>query len=392
MTIGNLSNSGLANATALPELAEESLAIARQEQAREILADQSLKNLSEKLKNGTELVALDAPQASNDDGDFYSTMISALSRLAGLLGDMADSTIVELQFKRDEIKQLLKDKIATIEENETRRQEAIEARKEMEAHKKRAGVFGSFMNFVFAAAEIIGGAFVLAGGIISANPALIAGGASLMAAGALEVTAEIMTLTGGNEDTADKLRMAADGLLIAGIVLSSFGAASAAAPALAAAKRGAKEGVKEGAEKVVKETVEKAVKEGAEKLAKEAGETAAEKSSKRGLVYAARGGQTMVKGAAVAGAGNKSYEMYMTFKQHEYDVRQVELEAEIAELGAELEANVAKQEFINQLIQLLQEQWTRAVAGPIEEALKTLNGAIQDRGGVSKRIAASFSV
>lgn len=371
----------------LPELAEDSLAIAQQAQVQTLVRE---KNLSQSINNTTQLVALEPPKIEKNSGDFYTTMTLALSRLAGVLGDMADGIIVELQFKRDEIKQLLKDKLETIAENEQRRKDAIAAKEAMEANKKRSGIFGSVMNFVFAGAEVLGGIAIIVGGALTANLGLIAGGVSLIAAGALEIAAEVITLTTGKEDVANRLSSAAIGFLVAGIVMSTYGAGAAAAAAITT-KKAVKEGAEFGAETVVKQGGKKIAIETGEKVAKESVEKASDDALVAG--YAVKdGGRVLSYGATISGVGNKGYKVYMAIQEKNYKYRAAEIEQEIAELGATLDAVMQEQEYVNKLIQLLQEQWTRAIAGPIEEAMKTLNESIKERAGVSRRIAASMGV
>ncbi|VUD69228.1 Secreted effector protein SseC [Thalassocella blandensis] len=384
MTIGNLTpihTTTAKSGESMSDVVEESLNVALQEQAREFIRDQSLTELTKKIKSNPNNVPLEEPEYKGKGGDYYQVMVLALSRMAGLMGDMADSTQIELQFKREEIKQLLKDKLESIEQKEERRQQRIAAEKALEEQKKHAGIWGSVMSFVFAAAEIIGGAFVTAAGVISGNPVLIAGGASLIAAGSLEIAAEVMTLTGGNEDTINKMKMAAMGLMAVGLALSTFGAASAGATGAMVGKKAAQEGAEAAVKKGTKEATEAAAK----KASKEATESAVERNMKYGA-------EAFTVGHVTSNVGNSVAQTYLAVKQNQYDKRAADLQHDIEVLQAELDATIEKQEYINKLIQIIQEHWTRAMLGPVDEAMKILNSAIQDHGGVSRRIAASFGV
>ena len=384
--------------TPFSDATQDEMVTAQQIQAQNLLSEERLPILAARGNNNSVPVMLDMPGVNTSTAEytgFFNMITNTLAELSGLLGDMADSLQVDLQFKQTEAKRLLKEKLQAIEQREQRRQEAIAAEQEMQAHRKKAGIFGSIMNFMFAAAEVFAGAAMIVGGALSANPALIAGGSMLVAAGALDVAAEVLKLQGGNEKTIEKLEYAAMGLMISGIVIGSIGAASAAAPAMAGLKAGAKAAVKKGAKaalKAGKEAAEKATKEAAEKATKEAAEATVNKSSKQFLEKTYK---TLYKNAALLATatelGNKAYSIYMTTQERDYEVRAAQLEADIAELHAKFEETIANQTLVNQMIQLLMEQWTRALAGPVQEALKILNETIQDHGNTSRRIAASFS-
>ncbi|WP_444917407.1 type III secretion system translocon subunit SctE [Microbulbifer sp. JMSA003] len=375
----------------LPELSQESLEIAQREQLKAEAGNAGLASLNKEVKSA-QRAELQVPSADTETGDFYETITLALSKMAGLMGDMADTIQVELQFKQYEIKQLLKDKLKTIEENQERLEEQVEARKAFENQKRRSGVFGSVMNFTFAAAEIVSGALLVVGGVVSGNPALIAGGTCLIAAGSLEIAAEVVKLTGGSAELEGKLRDAALGLMIAGIVMGTCGAGTGLAGGAAAAKAGAKEGAERALREGVEEGAERAAREGAEASAERGAKEGAKATTSKSTKYVKSSTGTFVASATVQNAGNAGMKIYDAKIQRDYDRREAELEFDIQRLQARLEAVIAKQEFVNQLIQLLKEQWCRAIVSPVESAIKVLNGAIQDRGAANTRIAASFSV
>ncbi|WP_413662028.1 type III secretion system translocon subunit SctE [Microbulbifer sp. CNSA002] len=390
--------------TSVQDLSQQSLEIAQREKSK--LEMGALAPIARSAVVGnSQQVELDIPDSDEDKGSFYSTLTDALSRLAGLMGDMADTVQFELQFKRQEIKRVLEEKLRDIKENAELEQERKKNEEELARQKKILKICGAVCNFFMGAAEMVAGACMVVAGVVSLNPALIAGGVCLAAAGAVEVTEGAVRLANGSEEMISRLSNASTGLMVAGVALVTFGAAAPAASAMVGAKKGIKEGaekgvesavkkgVKEGAEKGAteaaektgKQSIEKSAKESVQDTAEEAGKTMAEKFRDRGIQVAATSG-------SIAVAGNGAKEIYAAIKQKGYEQREAELDNEIKALQARLEGIEAKQEFINKLIQLLQEQWTRAIISPVQDAVKVLNNAIQDRAGVNMRIAASHGV
>ncbi|WP_226648334.1 type III secretion system translocon subunit SctE [Microbulbifer variabilis] len=438
--------------TNVQDLSQQSLEIAQREKLKIEMG--SLAPVAKSaIAGNTQHVELDMPETDENKGSFYSTLTDALSRLAGLMGDMADTVQFELQFKRQEIKRVLEEKLRDIQKNVELEQERKNNIEELEKQKKVQKIFGAVCNFFMGAAEVVAGASMVVGGVFSLNPALIAGGVCIAAAGAVEVAEGAVRLANGSEEAISRLTRANNGLLVVGVALVSFGAAAPAAGAMVGAKKGAKKGVeegvesavkkgmKEGAEKGVKEGLEKGVKQGlengveegaekgmeegaikgvkkgiekggengAEKGAKETTEITSkesiEKSAKESVQeatkeaskatankYVDRGIRVAATSATISSAANGAKAIHTAIKQKEHDYREAELENDIKALQARLESIEAKQEFINKLIQLLQEQWTRAIISPVQDAVKVLNNAIQDRAGVNVRIAVSHSI
>ncbi|WP_445361824.1 type III secretion system translocon subunit SctE [Microbulbifer sp. EKSA005] len=390
------------------DLSQQSLEIAQREKFKMEMG--SLVPVARSTIGGNaQRVELDVPEVGQNEGNFYGTLTGALARLAGLMGDMADTIQFELQFKRQEIKKILEDKLRDIQENAELEQERKKNEEELAKQKKIQKICGAVCNFFMGAAEMVAGACMVVAGAVSLNPAMIAGGVCLAAAGAVEVAEGAVRLANGSEEMISRLSNASTGLLVAGVAFVTFGAAAPAAGAMVGAKKGVKKGVeegvesvvekgvKEGAEKGAKEITEKASKEGAEKGAEEVAEdvakdTTKEASQKIAKKFVDRGIKTAATSGSVAVAGNGAKEIYTSIKQNDYDKREAELDNEIKALQARLEAVEAKQEFINKLVQLLQEQWTRAIISPVQDAVKVLNNAIQDRAGVNMRISASHGV
>ncbi|GLS24663.1 type III secretion system translocon subunit SctE [Marinibactrum halimedae] len=443
----------------------ESLLVAQKEQALIPLKEKKQQeNQLNGLKN-TPSVELDPPEVSTSSGEFYDTIIIALSRLSGLLGDMADSTLIDLQFNREEIKRLLKEKLLNAEASEKRRVEQEKAEERAIKRENELGFWSKVADFAFGAFEYVTGLATMVKGVFTLNPADIAAGASLAVAGLLEMSAAFLE----EGATKDNLKMAANTFMGVGLALSFVGSG----PMVAFMIKGVEKALKSGGKKLIQEAAEKASKEVSEKAMDDIAKTAMKEASKqaakglksqmynltlevfsRGTTKTLKSGmnkhldeyaevfmKTVAKETTKRGFGEVSEEMakkatqnmlknlkkelqdnvqklsdstkvfrnlgkaalakealvqshniHAAVVQEEFDARKADLEKEKDILLANLEEITHTQEWVNNLIKLLQEHWTRAVTGPVEEAMKVLNSSIQDRGNTSKRIAASFSV
>ncbi len=457
----------LTDTTYTADLTNQVLEIAKAEQAKEMLVDLELTTLKESVKSSSQTVVLDPPKSTISDessgeslskmkGDFFDAMIVAMTELAALMGDMADSILVELQFKKTQTKQLLEEKLIAIKEREEQRLAIAEMEKARADSKRKGGIFSSAVSFAFAAAEVVGGAALIATGTVTGQPALIAGGTMLVAAGALEIAAEVVSITGGSDKTAENLRQAAMGLMILGMATATYGTMSGTATAVSASKKALQEGSEALAKKTLKNTSDKMSKEIAEtatekmakdlddiskkvisvngknttekaiteaveeyfsnfmeavtkEAAKNSVEMMGEKTAKDATEKAVRETVEMItknaedvkkttnaltntlKGIATgkmaADITTAGYRLHIANQQYDFDKREIKLNHEIEELEARLVEIMAKQEWANKMIQLLQESWIKAINGPIDEALKVMNSTIQDHGAITRRIS-----
>ncbi|WP_144393329.1 type III secretion system translocon subunit SctE [Pleionea sediminis] len=425
---------------------------------REILRKGKNDNL-DNLKNTGSFIPLEKPKFE-ERGRLNEVLIIALTNLSENMEAFAESIEQQLGTKRKAMKALLERKLRESNEVEQRRREAYEAQQALKERQEKSK-FGRALGFIFPAVTAIGGAITLAAGVLTCQPALIAGGAALVASGACEIAAEVINMTGGDAQLESTLRNASTGLLVAGIVLSSYGAGTAAAGAAAGAKKGAQEAteqvakkglmgtLKNGANKLYRETTEQAFKsaksidhhlsntarylykklftssssqqvsremtessvkramnqlqkdpeflkksiaEQAAAVGKRRADDAAEATLKQSKIdkvdhIMKLNRSYFGKAAIVTASANQSYQGYLNTVRADDHKQVAELQKQIMELEAELKSTISKQEFINKLIELLQEFMVNAIVQPVNNLMNIVNQIIQDNGSTSRRIA-----
>ncbi|NVK57411.1 MAG: hypothetical protein HWE26_17550 [Alteromonadaceae bacterium] len=89
-------------------------------------------------------------------------------------------------------------------------------------------------------------------------------------------------------------------------------------------------------------------------------------------------GKVMAVMAGAAGTATGAYGGALKFESRDNQQRMNEIEAEIAVLQAALEEVSQRQDYINKLIQLIQEYAARSVSEPVNNTLRIINDVIQD--------------